>query len=66
MFTATKPLGAPGKGVAAGGFENPAHAPWSPRRSFDEEELRGLGGTIRTNGIIQPLTVRRSRSGAIS
>ncbi len=30
-----------------------------PRKSFDEDELRLLSQSIATNGILQPLTVRR-------
>ena len=30
-----------------------------PRKSFDEDELRLLAQSIATNGILQPLTVRR-------
>lgn len=62
MFTATKPLGAQGK-VWQLEVSKIQPCPWQPRRSFDEEELQGLAESIRANGIIQPLTVRRSRSG---
>ena len=34
-----------------------------PRRSFDEYELHTLTESIRANGIIQPLTVRKSDEG---
>ena len=34
-----------------------------PRRQFDEDELRGLSESIRENGILQPLTVRRTQGG---
>jgi len=30
-----------------------------PRKRFDEETLADLADSIRTHGIIQPLTVRR-------
>jgi ParB family chromosome partitioning protein len=33
--------------------------PHQPRRVFDEEELAGLAESIRHNGILQPLTVRK-------
>ncbi|MDR0918676.1 MAG: ParB/RepB/Spo0J family partition protein [Oscillospiraceae bacterium] len=33
--------------------------PHNPRTSFDEEELSGLAESIRQNGLLQPLTVRR-------
>lgn len=38
-------------------------SPFQPRRSFDEEELMGLADSIRKNGIIQPLAVRRREDG---
>ena len=34
-----------------------------PRRSFDREELEGLAESIRQNGILQPLTVRKLPGG---
>lgn len=34
--------------------------PAQPRRTFDEEELLGLAESIRENGLLQPLLVRRS------
>ena len=34
-----------------------------PRLHFDEEKLRELSGSIKTNGVIQPLIVRESSSG---
>ena len=34
-----------------------------PRKRFDEETLADLADSIRTHGIIQPLTVRRLSSG---
>lgn len=45
----------------------PIHAispnPYQPRRSFDEEALRGLCESIKKYGVIQPITVRRLFSG---
>lgn len=32
---------------------------FQPRRRFDEEEIRGLVDSIRANGILQPILVRR-------
>ena len=37
--------------------------PDQPRQDFNEEELEGLADSIRTHGIIQPLTVRETGSG---
>lgn len=37
--------------------------PQQPRRSFDEEGLAELAASIRSCGILQPLTVRRARGG---
>ena len=37
--------------------------PNQPRKHFDFDELEGLAQSIRANGIIQPLTVRRTENG---
>ena len=37
--------------------------PAQPRRNFDEQELENLSQSIRVNGLIQPLTVRRTTGG---
>ncbi|MBF0276270.1 MAG: ParB/RepB/Spo0J family partition protein [SAR324 cluster bacterium] len=37
--------------------------PLQPRRRFDEESLRGLAQSIRSQGMIQPLIVRKSPLG---
>lgn len=34
-----------------------------PRRCFDEETLAGLAKSIRQNGILQPITVKREKNG---
>ena len=34
-----------------------------PRKEFDEIELAGLAESIRRNGILQPITVRRRADG---
>ena len=39
-------------------------SPLQPRRRFDEAELEALAGSIRERGILQPLLVRPSTSGA--
>ena len=33
--------------------------PWQPRNEFDPETLEELAASLRTHGLIQPLTVRR-------
>ncbi len=38
--------------------------PAQPRRIFSNEDLEGLAESIRSNGLLQPLTVRRSEDGA--
>ena len=35
----------------------------NPRRTFDESKLHELGESIRTNGLIQPITVRPNSHG---
>ncbi len=37
--------------------------PSQPRRIFSSEDLEGLAASIHTNGLLQPLTVRRGMSG---
>lgn len=37
--------------------------PYQPRREFDAKELEDLAQSIRTNGIIQPLVVRKGTYG---
>lgn len=36
--------------------------PFQPRRDFDDEELRELEDSLRTNGLLQPVTVRHAGS----
>ena len=36
-----------------------------PRKSFDEYELKQLTDSIRSSGIIQPISVRKTESGYI-
>ncbi len=38
--------------------------PFQPRTDFDEEALRELADSIRLQGLIQPITVRQTESGA--
>ncbi len=37
--------------------------PEQPRQDFDQEELEALADSIRTHGILQPLTVRQTSDG---
>jgi ParB family chromosome partitioning protein len=37
--------------------------PDQPRKIFDEEELRHLAASIRENGLLQPITVRKEKDG---
>lgn len=37
--------------------------PDQPRKSFDESAIRELAASIRQNGLLQPITVRRSAAG---
>lgn len=37
--------------------------PWQPRRDFDEESLHALASSIRENGLIQPVVVRKKKDG---
>jgi ParB family chromosome partitioning protein len=37
--------------------------PLQPRRSFDQEKIEELAGSIRENGILQPLIVKKARDG---
>ncbi|HZT79284.1 MAG TPA: ParB/RepB/Spo0J family partition protein [Gemmataceae bacterium] len=57
-------------GPANGGSASPAEGqpqvavdaidqnPYQPRRAFDEDELKALGDSIKTHGVLQPLVVR--------
>ena len=38
--------------------------PFQPRKEFDETELYGLADSIRKNGLLQPLSVRRREDGS--
>lgn len=43
--------------------EEIAPNPYQPRKNFDHGELVTLAASIKTDGILQPLLVRRTRSG---
>ena len=38
-------------------------SPYQARTSFDEAELAGLAQSIRENGLLQPITVRKTENG---
>ena len=38
-------------------------SPYQARTTFDEQELAGLAQSIRENGLLQPITVRKTDSG---
>jgi ParB family chromosome partitioning protein len=50
-------------GLFVVGIEEVHPGPHQPRKTFDDERLDELAESIRTQGIIQPLVVRRSPSG---
>ena len=55
MFERKKPVGR----VVALPVEQIEPSPFQARRTFDEAELAGLAASIRENGLLQPVTVRR-------
>ena len=61
LFTAKKP--ASSQRVYEIPFEEIAPNPYQPRKNFDQGELTSLAASIRTDGVIQPLVVRETRSG---
>lgn len=40
-----------------------SRSPWQPRQTFNEDALRELAESIKTNGVIQPLICRRKTDG---
>ena len=55
MFDRRKPVGK----VVALPVDQIEPSPYQARRTFNEEELAGLAASIRENGLLQPVTVRR-------
>ena len=39
-------------------------SPFQARTSFDEQELAGLAQSIRENGLLQPISVRKTADGS--
>src|SRR5258708_5798079 len=35
------------------------HNPYQPRKTFDEDEIASMADSIRSNGVLQPLIVRK-------
>ena len=38
-------------------------SPFQTRRTFEEQELAGLAQSIRENGLLQPISVRKAAEG---
>ncbi len=55
MFDRRKPVGK----VVALPADQIEPSPYQARRTFDPEELAGLAASIKENGLLQPVTVRR-------
>ena len=50
-------------GISLAALEEILDNPYQPRRDFDETALEELAQSIRANGIIQPLVVRKTAEG---
>lgn len=48
------------------GLDELGPSPFQPRRHFDEDDIDELAASIAAKGILQPILVRRSDSGAIN
>ena len=48
------------------GIDELGPSPFQPRRHFDQEDIDELAASIAAKGILQPILVRRSDSGAIN
>jgi ParB family chromosome partitioning protein len=62
--TGTEEAIATGEGVREVPTARIAPNPFQPRREFSPEQLAELEESIRKNGLLQPLVVRRARPGA--
>jgi ParB family chromosome partitioning protein len=59
-----EPAAGPGEPVTSVPTSRIAPNPFQPRREFTPEQLAELEESIRQNGLLQPLVVRRARDGA--
>ena len=53
----------PGERVAELSVDEVRPNPWQPRREISDEALEGLVESIRTNGVLQPIVVRKLSTG---
>lgn len=60
----TQPAAGPGEPVNSVPTSRIAPNPFQPRREFTPDQLAELEDSIRQNGLLQPLVVRRARDGA--
>jgi ParB family chromosome partitioning protein len=60
----SEPAAAPGEPVNSVPTSRITPNPFQPRREFTPEQLAELEDSIRQNGLLQPLVVRRAKDGA--
>jgi ParB family chromosome partitioning protein len=60
----SEPAAAPGEPVNSVPTSRITPNPFQPRREFTPEQLAELEDSIRQNGLLQPLVVRRAKEGA--
>lgn len=63
IFTDLVDDGSPKPRYVVCGVEELRPNSFQPRRSFDGDEIKNLADSIRTNGVIQPIIVRKIDSG---
>ncbi|HET58683.1 MAG TPA: ParB/RepB/Spo0J family partition protein [Deltaproteobacteria bacterium] len=63
IFTDLVDDGSPKPRYVICGMEELRPNSFQPRQSFDGDEIRNLADSIRTNGVIQPIIVRKTYSG---